>query len=144
MNFNNKPFSLILFLSAKLYAFDDSCFMIYQPNESYRGCLLWLRQTYPIETDMSERRGFPLRLIWLRRLNQSLNRYDWGVKLTVDTNMTVTPGPKLAQIWLRRPEKSLFPSVSQSQVCRIEKRGQNILGCLSHIIWVILYDSYLC
>ena len=38
--------------------------------------------------DMSapnETRGLPLILIWLRRLNQSLDRYDWDSKPTVDT-----------------------------------------------------------
>ena len=76
-----------------------------------------------------------MRLIWLRRLNQSLEWYEWDTKLTVDTDMTETPWPKLAQIWLRRPKFfwSLFLSVSQSQVCRIEKREQNFFGRLSHI-----------
>ena len=99
------------------------------------GCLIWLRQTNPIETDMSETRGVLLRLTWVRRLNQILQWYDWDAKLTVDTNMTETPWPNLAQIWLRRPKIfwSLFLSVSQSQVCRIEKRDQNLFGRLSHI-----------
>ena len=101
------------------------------------GCLIWLRQTDPIETDMSETRGLVLILIWLRHLNQSLDRYDWDTKFTVDTDMTETPRPKLAQIWLRRPKifKSLFLNVSQSQVCRIKKRKQKIF-------WVS--QSYLC
>ena len=64
-----------------------------------------------------------MRLIRVRRLNQILQRYDWDAKLTVDTNMTETPQNFL----------SLFLSVSQSQVCRIEKREQNFFGCLSHI-----------
>jgi len=99
------------------------------------GCLIWLRQTDPIETDMSETRGLVLILIWLRHLNQSLDRYDWDTKFTVDTDMTETPQPKLAQIWLRRPKifKSLFLNVSQSQVCRIKKRKQKFFGRLSHI-----------
>ena len=29
---------------------------------------------------MSETRGVPLRLLWLRRLNQSLHRYDWDAQ----------------------------------------------------------------
>ena len=101
------------------------------------GCLIWLRQTDPIETDMSETRVLVLILIWLRHLNQSLDRYDWDTKFTVDTDMTETPRPKLAQIWLRRPKifKSLFLNVSQSQVCRIKKRKQKIF-------WVS--QSYLC
>ena len=99
------------------------------------GCLIWLRQNDLNETDMSETRGVLLRLIWVRRLNQISQWYDWDAKLTVDTDMTETPWPKLAQIWLRRPKifLSLFLSVSQSQVCKIEKREQNFFGCLSHI-----------
>ena len=90
---------------------------------------------FTAETYMSETRGLLLRLIWVRRLNQILQWYDWDAKLTVDTNMTETPWPNLAQIWLRRPKIfwSLFLSVSQSQVCRIEKREQNFFGRLSHI-----------
>ena len=72
------------------------------------GCLIWLRQNDPKETDMSETRGLLLRLIWLRRLNQSLQWYDWDAKLTVHTNMTETPWSKLAQIWLRRPKNFCF------------------------------------
>ena len=41
-----------------------------------------------------------MRPIWVRRLNQSLDRYDWDVKPTVDTDMTETPWLELAQIWL--------------------------------------------
>lgn len=44
-----------------------------------------LAQTYPIETDMSEKRGLPLGLIWLRRLVPNLHRYDWDA-------------PKLAEV----------------------------------------------
>ena len=58
-------------------------------------CLIWLRQTNPIETDMSETWCVLLRLIWARRLNHILQWYDWGAKLTVDTyrgglNITVS------------------------------------------------------
>ena len=81
-------------------------------THSYRGCLIWLRQINPIETDMSETRGPLLRLIWLRRLNQSMEWYEWDTLVTVDIDMTETPWPKLAQIWLRRPKflSSLFLS----------------------------------
>ena len=105
------------------------------PFPTIGGCLIWLRQTNSIETDMNETRGLLLRLIWLRRLNQSLEWYEWDTKLTVDTDMTETPWPKLAQIWLRRLKflSSLFLSVSQSQMCRIEKQAKKIFGRLSHI-----------
>ena len=67
------------------------------------GCLIWVRQNDPIETDMSETEAPPLVLIWLRHLNHSLQRYDWDAKLSVDTNITETPRPDLAPIWLRQP-----------------------------------------
>ena len=59
------------------------------------GCLIWLRQTNPIETDMSE-----------TRLARRVPKFFW----------------------------SLFLSVSQSQVCRIDKQEQ--------IFWAL--QSYLC
>ena len=71
--------------------------------ENIGGCLIWLRQTDPFETDMSETRALPFGLLWVRRLNHSLNWYDWDAKLTVDTNITETPRPDLAPIWLRHP-----------------------------------------
>ena len=87
---------------------------------------------------MSETQGLLLRLRWLRRLNQSLHRYDWDAKLTVDTNMTATPWPKLAQILLRHPKKivsSLFDSTHlRLRVCdTLKNNDTNCFGCLSHI-----------
>ena len=61
--------------------------------------------------------------------NQSnYGRYEWDARSTVETNMTETPLSKLAMIWLRRPKIFwlLFLSVSQSQVCRIEKRKHSL------------------
>ena len=84
---------------------------------------------------MSETRGLLLRLIWLRHLNQSLHRYDWDTKLTIDTDMTETPWPKLAQIWLRRPKKFCSRlSILHSYDCdTLQNNDQKILGRLSHI-----------
>ena len=84
---------------------------------------------------MSVTRGLLLRLIWLRRLNQSLHRYDWDTKLTIDTDMTETPWPKLAQIWLRRPKKFCFRfSILDTWDCDTRKNNdQKNLGRLSHI-----------
>ena len=94
-----------------------------------------MRQNNPNETDMSETRGVLLRLIWVRRLNQSLQWYDWDAKLTVDTNMTETPWPELAHIWLRRPKKFCFRfSILHTWDCDTHKNNdQKILGRLSHI-----------
>ena len=102
-------------------------------------CLIRVRPNDQNETDTSETRGFPVILIWVRHLKQSLDRYEWEAKPNVDTDMTETPRPKLAQIsfeiWLRRPKHflSLFLILTQSQVCKIKMQEQNFLGRLSHI-----------
>ena len=67
----------------------------------------WIR----VYSDMTETPNLPLTLIWLRRLDPNLHTYDWDAQF----------------FW------SLFLSVSQSQVCRIEKRKQKNFGCPSHI-----------
>ena len=84
---------------------------------------------------MSETRGLLLRLVWLRRLNQSLEWYEWDTKLTVDTDMTETPWPKLAQIWLRRPKKfcSRFSILHSYDCDTLQNNDQKFLGRLSHI-----------
>ena len=78
--------------------------------------LIWLHQNDPNETDMSETRGVPLRLIRLRHWNQSLLWYDRDVKLTIDSHMTEIPWPKLSRIWLRRPKNFVLTF----QFCTLE------------------------
>ena len=84
---------------------------------------------------MSETRGLVLILIWLRHLNQSLDRYDWDTKFTVDTDMTETPQPKLAHIWLRRPKNFCFRFlILHTWDCDTFKNNDlKIFGRLSHI-----------
>jgi len=61
--------------------------------------------------------------------------YEWDTWTRVCIDMTGTPSLALTLIWLRRPKIfwTLFLSVSQSQVRRIEKREQKFFERLSHI-----------
>ena len=64
-------------------------------------------------SDMTETPSLPLTLIWLRRLDPNLHRYDWDAPKFFDR-----------YFWVCR---------SSTQVCRIEKREQKFFGPLSHI-----------
>ena len=75
----------------------------------YRRRQIWLRQTNPIKTVMSETRDLLLRLIWLRRFKQlgtSTPRYDWESSQSY-----------LSQEWTSQSRISLI-SVSIWQVWR--------------------------
>ena len=81
----------------------------------YRGCLMWLRQTNPIETDMSETRSLLLietlepefGMIWVRHEAYGWHWYDWDTLTQTCTDMTETPKKILfslfdsTQLWLR-------------------------------------------
>jgi len=72
---------------------------------------------------MSETRGVPLRLIWLRRLNQSLHRYDWDAQ-------KICSRFSILHTWycdtLKNNDKKKI-GVSQSYLCKFWSRR------LSHI-----------
>ena len=84
---------------------------------------------------MSETWRLLLKLIWVRRLKQSLDRYDWDAKPTIDTDMTETPRPELAQIWLRRPKNfcSCILILHTWDCVRIKNDDEIFFGRLSHI-----------
>ena len=107
-------------------------------SNSYRGCLIWVRQNVPNETDMSETRGLLLKLIWVRRLKQSCKThrwhwYDWDTSTQTCTDI------------LRPPKKSsLFFILTQSQVCKIKCKNKIFSGVsvISVQVWVEVSQSY--